>query len=216
MSVFICLVITRFNETDQMEKSKVKLIIVISGKRKSGKDYIADNIVKNFGIDKCIIIRLAVPIKSHFAKKYGLDFQKMLTASSYKEEIRQEMVEWGEEQRKLNLHVFCKMITDEAVESNKPIWIVSDCRRISDIEYFKKFALDENMCVKFVRVNSDISTRGHRGWEYTKGIDDAATECQLDAYSNWDVVMRNSAGDDLDFDIRNFCEGLCIPNLLSK
>ena len=139
-----------------MGTSKVKQIIVLSGKRKSGKDFVADELVKKFGAENCCLIRTSKPIKSHFSKLYGLDLEVMMTSSSYKEKIRAEMVAWGEEQRKINPYVFCEIVTNEAEKKEKPIWIVSDCRRLTDIDYFRKFGSSNNLSVTFVRVNSNI------------------------------------------------------------
>lgn len=191
-----------------MGTSKVKQIIVLSGKRKSGKDFVADQLVKNFGTEKCLLIRTSKPIKSHFAKLYGLDLEKMMTASNYKEKIRKKMVAWGEEQRKIDPYVFCKTVTDEAELLGKPIWIVSDCRRLTDIDYFLKYAMTESVPVNFVRVNSDNKTREGRGWVYTVEIDDAETECQLDAYANWDTILQNSDGDNVKSSVKDLCSRL--------
>uniref|UniRef100_T2MD40 Phosphomevalonate kinase n=1 Tax=Hydra vulgaris TaxID=6087 RepID=T2MD40_HYDVU len=84
-----------------------KVIIVLSGKRKSGKDYIAD---KNFLTRLVTIlvckIKLANPIKMHFSKKFGLNFEELITSSPYKEEVRKEMILWGNEQRLTDPFVF--------------------------------------------------------------------------------------------------------------
>jgi len=185
-----------------------KFIIALSGKRKSGKDFVAGQLVDILGVDRCVIITLAKPIKSHFANLYGMNLNELLTPSEYKEKRREEMVLWGEEQRKQNPYVFCEAITKEARDSNKPVWIVSDIRRHTDIDYFRKYAVDHNISAKFIRVNCDISTRVERGWKFTKGIDDADTECQLDTFSNWDVVLENSSNDDLNMQVKQLCHVL--------
>ena len=61
-----------------------RLVLLFSGKRKSGKDYITDRLQERLG-SSSVIIRLSGPLKECYAKDHGLDFQQMLSASDYKE-----------------------------------------------------------------------------------------------------------------------------------
>lgn len=47
-----------------------------------------------------------------------------------------------------------------------PIWIVSDIRRNTDIEFFKK---TYGKKIKTVRINASENIRKNRGWVYVKG-----------------------------------------------
>lgn len=189
-----------------MESIKVKVIIVISGKRKSGKDFLANNIINTLGLDKCTIIRLSSPIKQHFCVKYNMELTEMLSSSSYKETIRKEMIAWGEEQRKMDPGVFCRMITEEALLSQNKVWIVSDARRLSDVEYFRSYASENNVKCYCVRVFANEETRTQRNWKFTSGVDNAESECGLDTYKQWDFVYRNSMNDNFMRDIKTLCD----------
>jgi len=48
-----------------------------------------------------------------------------------------------------------------------------------------------------VRVEASQDTRRARGWVFASGVDDAESECGLDAYEPWDVVLKNDDGFDL-------------------
>ena len=77
------------------------LVLLFSGKRKSGKDYITEllkvrSVPTNYNLDCCdtyqekrgedaVILRLSGPLKECYARDHGLDFEKMLSASDYKE-----------------------------------------------------------------------------------------------------------------------------------
>ena len=61
-----------------------RIVMLFSGKRKSGKDYITDRLQEKLG-DNAVILRLSGPLKECYAKDHGLDFQQMLSASDYKE-----------------------------------------------------------------------------------------------------------------------------------
>ena len=63
------------------------LIVMISGKRKSGKDFVASKLYKHFGEDSRII-RLSAPLKKAFATENNLDYENLLTSGMYKELYR--------------------------------------------------------------------------------------------------------------------------------
>lgn len=54
----------------------------------------------------------------------------------------------------------------------KPIWIVSDVRRKTDIEWFKS---NYGVKIKTVRITADDNVRRNRGWTFTEGISDKNT-----------------------------------------
>ena len=45
------------------------------------------------------------------------------------------MIRWGEEKRNADPGYFCRLIS-QGPGSEKPVWIVSDARRKTDIDYF--------------------------------------------------------------------------------
>ena len=69
---------------DTASTDNPRLVLLFSGKRKSGKDYITDRLQERLG-SSSVIIRLSGPLKECYAKDHGLDFQQMLSASDYKE-----------------------------------------------------------------------------------------------------------------------------------
>lgn len=42
-----------------------------------------------------------------------------------------------------------------------------------------------------LRVETTLPVREMRGFVFVKGIDDQMTECGLDEYSDWDVIITN-------------------------
>ena len=104
-----------------------------------------------------------------------MDYNRLMDSSDYKEEHRLSMIKWGEDIRAKDPTYFCSLATEKA---DKPVWIVSDCRRQSDMEYFTS----HYNCMT-VRVQASDVVRKGRGWIFTPGIDDAPSECGLDVYS---------------------------------
>ncbi|KAI8789641.1 phosphomevalonate kinase-like isoform X1 [Biomphalaria glabrata] len=163
-------------------------VVIISGKRKSGKDYISSKLLACLGPNKCAILPLSGPLKKQYAKDHNLDFDRLLDATEYKEHYRQDMIQWGEEKRNQDPGYFCRLAT-EGEGSEKDIWIISDARRLSDVVYFRdKYKED----VITIRVEADLSVRQQRGFVFTEGIDDAESECGLDSGCNWDIVIYNN------------------------
>ncbi|XP_041035644.1 phosphomevalonate kinase [Carcharodon carcharias] len=177
------------------------LLLLFSGKRKSGKDFITDSIQSRLGVENCTILRLSAPIKEQYAKEHGLDLEQLLGSSGYKERYRGEMIRWGEEQRARDPGCFCRLIIKDVTQ---PIWLVSDTRRKSDVEWFQShFA----RAVQTVRVSASEETRKQRGWTFTPGVDDAESECGLDRGVRWDWILTNDGGPDgLELQLRPLME----------
>ncbi len=121
---------------------------------------------------------------------HGLDLAKLMDSSVYKEKYRQDMITWGEMMRDKDPAYFCHLATEGA---DKPVWLVCDARRPSDMSYFKSKYEGGTLCV---RVVASDGVRVGRGWEFTPGVDDAPSECALDNYQV-DMTIVNDDGDDL-------------------
>ncbi|XP_043462912.1 probable phosphomevalonate kinase [Leptopilina heterotoma] len=170
----------------------LKHILIFSGKRKSGKDYITDKLFERLGGEKSVIVKLSGPIKSHWAKSLNLDLNQLLGDGPFKEKYRLEMVKWGEDTRKKDYGYFCRAAIEMYNVKSKPIWILSDARRKTDIKWF--FENYGKIC-KSIRISCRESVRVKRGWTFTQGIDDMETECDLDDVDNWDLHLHNETED---------------------
>ncbi len=113
-----------------------------------------------------------------------------MDSSSYKEKYRQDMITWSEMIRDKDPAYFCRLATEGA---DKPVWLVCDARRPSDMSYFKSKYNGRTLCVRVV-ASEDV--RVVRGWAFTAGVDDAPSECALDNYQV-DMTIVNDDGDDL-------------------
>ena len=169
-----------------------RVVFVFSGKRKSGKDHVADLLQQRIGKDKCAVMRLSGPLKEIYAKDHGLDFEELLNSSGYKEIHRAKMIKWGEEKRDQDPSYFCQLAT-EGEEAEKRVWIISDARRKTDIVYFKEKFCERTRLVRIV-ANDDVRKR--RGFVFTSGVDDAESECGLDDGIDWDILVCNNGDND--------------------
>jgi len=192
-----------------MTESNPKLVLLFSGKRKSGKDYITDRLQEHLGDEKSVILRLSGPLKECYAKDHGLDFQQMLSASDYKEKYRLDMINWSTKIRLDDYTYFCKAAEEKYDAKNFQIWIVSDCRRATDVKYFQE---NYKSKVKTIRITASEAARKDRGWSFTEGIDDMETECGLDDLKH-DVVIDNSETDKGEHLIKKLCTDVIEPML---
>ena len=115
---------------------------------------------------------------------HALDLGRLLDASEYKEAHRKDMITWGEETRRRDPAYFCRLASQDA-DNSKPVWLVTDARRPTDMDYFKGLYASIT-----VRVTASDEVRAGRNWTFTAGVDDAASECALDSYP-CDVFVEN-------------------------
>ncbi|XP_053997796.1 phosphomevalonate kinase [Hylaeus anthracinus] len=189
-------------EVKEKNSSKPRVILLVSGKRKSGKDFITDILQEKIGPDSSVIIKLSGPIKFHWAKSLDLDIDQLLGDGKYKETYRLEMAKWGENIRKNDYGYFCRAAIDMYHAYSKPIWIVSDVRRKTDIQWFvENFG---GIC-KTIHIVSDDLIREKRGWTFMPGIDDSESECDLDDVKSWDLKVINN-GDNVEYILQQILE----------
>lgn len=162
-----------------------RLVLLFSGKRKSGKDFVTERLQSRLGGNICAVLRLSGPLKEQYAREHGLDFHRLLDASTYKETYRRDMISWGEEKRQADPGFFCRQIVEGV---SQPIWLVSDTRRVSDIQWFQEAY---GASTQTVRVVASEQSRQQRGWVFTPGVDDAESECGLDNFGDFDWVIEN-------------------------
>uniref|UniRef100_A0A8C4KR42 Phosphomevalonate kinase n=1 Tax=Equus asinus asinus TaxID=83772 RepID=A0A8C4KR42_EQUAS len=162
-----------------------RLVLLFSGKRKSGKDFVTEALQSRLGADVCAIFFFSGPLKEQYAQEHGLNFQRLLDASTYKEAYRRDMIRWGEEKRQADPGFFCRKIVEGV---SQPVWLVSDTRRVSDIQWFQEAY---GAMMQTVRVVALEQSRQQRGWVFTPGVDDAESECGLDNFGGFDWVIEN-------------------------
>ncbi|XP_062367546.1 phosphomevalonate kinase isoform X2 [Cinclus cinclus] len=202
-----------------------RVVLLLSGKRKSGKDFVAEELRSRLGPDVCTILRLSGPLKEQYAK---------------------DMIRWGEEKRQTDPGFFCRAAVEGALQ---PVWVVSDTRRLSDVEWFRDAYGD---VVQTVRVVATEETRKRRNWVFVTvgargfgsrppplgsvvmmgdtdrhiltilgeplgsvlpGVDDAESECGLDQGVAFDWVISNDGdkvalGEQLDVLVQSLHKSL--------
>ncbi|THD18251.1 Phosphomevalonate kinase [Fasciola hepatica] len=174
----------------------IPVCVIISGKRKCGKDHtvriLSDELRKRSFSH--VVIHLSYPIKRQYAKLHGLDFSELSSSGPYKEIYRKDMVRWSEQKKTNDLHVFAReavQIFLDPVHYTTDVVILADARRPYDLNYFIDL-WDRSRCI-IARVIASEATRKKRGWIFTTGVDDAETECALDGFPDWDLIIHNDS-----------------------
>lgn len=91
---------------------------------------------------------------------------------------------WGELKRDQDPGYFCRKAIEKALASkeqgcqrSKTVWIVTDARRKTDIEYFRQNYPSDRLCL--VRVTAEECVRKCRNWKFTQGL----ALCKVEAYN---------------------------------
>lgn len=99
------------------------LVVLLSGKRKSGKDALCQKLVDHFKDETSSIdlqlITISAPLKQAYAQANKLDYEKLLDASSYKENYRKDMIVWSDKKRALDPGFFCRQAVENAKQKLK-------------------------------------------------------------------------------------------------
>lgn len=119
----------------------------------------------------------------------------MLSDGPYKEQYRRDMIIWSDEVRRRDYGFFCRAAMEQAAAEVAEVEyvIVSDIRRKNDIRWFRE-TYGPDM-VKTLRLTSSPETRIARGWQFTTGVDDVPSECDLDD-ATFDHVLENDTADE--------------------
>lgn len=110
------------------------------------------------------------------------------------------MIEWSDKKRAEDYGVFCRSASNKI---SKPFVIVSDIRRKNDIKWFRENFGDR---MKLIRIKCDDSIRVQRGWKFQEGVDDIKSECDLDDWQLWDLLVENDGQKDTDDIINEILE----------
>lgn len=119
----------------------------------------------------------------------------MLSDGPYKEQYRRDMIIWSDEVRRKEYGFFCRAAMEQAKAAAAQVEyvIVSDIRRKNDIRWFRE-TYGPDM-VTTLRLTSCPGTRQARGWQFTTGVDDVPSECDLDD-ATFDHVLENDTPDE--------------------
>lgn len=188
---------TIYYESEVFRK-KPRTIILIAGKKRSGKDTVADYLLKN--IKKSTKASLAGEVKKA-AKKDFKQLQDQLN-KIFNDLMLYDLVttnkHWGNEEKtffsrsilqiygtnifrnRVDMYYWIKKEEQNIQKTNKDVIIIPDVRFPNELNYFKNNKSYNTISIK---VNRNI--KGQK--------DKHKSETALDNYKNWDTIINNNS-----------------------
>ncbi|KRW98369.1 hypothetical protein PPERSA_03541 [Pseudocohnilembus persalinus] len=195
---------TILQENDK--KYKNVIIIALSGKRYSGKDYICQQIKQNLMQDNELQQYIQVERKSisdicklKYAQKFKISYKDLISNREFKEKHRKNLIQFFQENNSSNKNLFLSNLLSEIQEDvydcskNIQVHILTDIRRIDEFQFIENYKLDDckNKIIK-VRIETNNECRYSRGWQFDEKIDTGYTETELDLYNKFDFIIQNN------------------------
>jgi len=167
------------------------IVILISGKRASGKDYIANLLQEELDQLKLSVCRAALGNvnKKICAEEMNLDYQRLLCDRAYKEKYRIPMVERHAERSKQNPSWCVDEIMNQCCHQSADVLVLSDIRMREDVDIF---AQNSRCPPILLRVEASDEARKARGWDPHDVKDSLPTETDFDIFESWTAVIDNS------------------------
>lgn len=170
----------------------VKFLVLLSGKRMSGKDYVGEHLAAVLERElqmSVLFLHAPLEMKRSFAAKHGLDVDKLTADRGYKELHRQSMTTYMEEV--LGAHgdtYFCELLRWNYMEKAKrPTLCLMDIRYQFELDYYRKLS----PFLIAIRLSTSDDVRTVRGWKVAS-IDEHPSETDLDNTEDWDYFFSNS------------------------
>jgi phosphomevalonate kinase len=166
-------------------------VILISGKRAVGKDYIADKIQQSLEKLHLKVYRTSLGTlnKQLYAQKNNIDFNRLEKDRRFKEDHRVAMIMHHTKMDESNPEWAVKSVLQDATAKNADVLLVSDIRRLKDLEWFQSHSPSVPM---MLRITANNQARLMHGWDPDAEKDQLPTEVELDIYKGWSSLFENS------------------------
>lgn len=181
----------------------IDLTIGICGRRLSGKDFIADQLVEKTSFSKR---SLAHPIKEEYATLMDISIDSLYQQGDYKELHRVGLITLGAIRRDQHIDWWCEALHEK---SQNGVVIIPDVRFCNEVEYFShnstKFLLFE--------ITADDSSLKKRGWKETFA-DSTTTETErMNFQDAITETITNNDGDDTSYIVDNLINKYNLYNI---
>jgi len=169
-------------------------IHALSGKRGSGKTYLANQLYQLYKEDKSVVITsIADELKREFCKYSGVDFSRMLNDYEYKTRKRSQLLQYAryiKDKCGETYWIDCFLKTLE--KRTEQIIIISDMRLDFELEKIQIYCLKHNIHLETHRLEPPEGVREKRGYVHDKDIDNNKFETGLDNIIDWNHIHREN------------------------
>ena len=152
------------------------LIIGVSGKATSGKDYVSNLLITELRDTSIIKLSLADSLKEELAKELDISLDHLYNQNKY--QYRERLISYGKEERSKNINIWIEKLVEKFNKNPTEILIIPDIRFPNEAE--------------FIRAHKGLIIRIQRPVEL---IDDLS-ETSLDDYK-FDCIIDNTTQPDL-------------------
>lgn len=163
-------------------------IVAISGKRRSGKSFLGDKLVKQYGFYQ---VSLAAPLKQKIREEFNLTVAQ--TDGDKKEEYdprigmtpRELMIRLGGFYRSLDKDFWVRRLFDQIKQTPQAqlgCYVVTDMRFKNELDWFKR--------------HGAILVRLERSERFTGPNIDDPSENELDSFKEWDIFVPHHLNQD--------------------
>jgi len=170
----------------------MRRVVAISGKRFAGKDTLAGEVVSQARARGVLVgvHAFAAESKRMFAawqaeRGVTVELARLLGERAYKEAWRPQLTEFTVAALRGDPLVFCRAVADR-IAAAEEVAVISDLRLRLEVAHLRS-----RFAVHVVRVTRSDGWREASGWRWTQGVDDHATETELDDRGLWDEEFLN-------------------------
>lgn len=158
----------------------MSIVILVAGRRYSGKDTAADIIAAMLGARRTAF---AAELKREYSIRNGADVTRLNTDAAYKEQHRQALIDMATAARAVDPTIWARL----AMERNAaPVLVISDYRFQNEREFFAA----AGFTVLTIRIDADPDVRRARGW-IPSSIDSDPSETG-EGLAPWTAAIRNN------------------------
>lgn len=171
-----------------------KIVILISGKRCSGKDTVADCIKESNGYIKKVSFGTIMKMDYCKLKQINMDDLK---DRMIKEKHRPYLIEFAESQKqKHGMDYWAKRCWSQ-YHKNNDILLISDWRFLEEYQFFQQLYHDGYIHeLKTIRVEASNESKLKRGWKPNPKVDGHRGEVELDSFADFTYVIYNNGTED--------------------
>lgn len=167
-----------------------QLVLLISGKMGSGKDFVSECVKKHLNVTEniCELFRIGNVTKRLYAEKNGLSLQELETNREFKDKHRENLTKFYEEEYSKNQYFEIEEIACLMKASKAKILIVVDLRMKYELLYLKS----RNLTTNIIHISFKVSkeTIEKRGVFINEKMESHITEIDLDNVKP-DLIFNN-------------------------
>jgi phosphomevalonate kinase len=196
------------------------VVVLISGKRGSGKDYFASMVQRTAvpGARPVHLMPTAYFSKREYADKFECSLERLLHDRAFKEKHRDGLIMLAEYQKTaVRPTYWIEQAAGEyrrAAAAKPCVIVVSDFRFECEYQYVTQ-KLPATIRVVAVRIDASDEMRAARGLPPNADADAHVSECGLDSFAHFDARLRNDGTPTSNAALRACAESLyfrlCVP-----